>query len=274
MVGDRLEFEVLQQRIHPATSRVEAARRGDASQLRRLRPPRARRRRLHAASVRRAARAAGEALADAAPPIHLTPATTRSRPGAGVVRAVRGRRAGRLVAKPLDGTYEPDKRMMFKIKHARTADCVVAGYRVHTSGPEGIGSLLLGLYTDDGDAAVGRCHRRVPGRPPQGAVHRDAAAGHHVRGPPVGVGQRGVARARRAAANTAAGTSARTCRSCRCDPSGWSRSATSTWRAAGSGTPRNSIAGDPTATRARARTPSSRNRSSYDLADIFGTAPS
>ena len=49
-----------------------------------------------------------------------------------------------VVAKPLDGVYEPDKRVMFKIKHERTADCVVAGYRVHAKDPEGIGSLLLG----------------------------------------------------------------------------------------------------------------------------------
>ena len=59
-----------------------------------------------------------------------------------------------VVAKPLDGTYQPDKRVMFKIKHERTADCVVAGYRVHKSGPDAIGSLLLGLYNDDGDAGV------------------------------------------------------------------------------------------------------------------------
>ena len=59
-----------------------------------------------------------------------------------------------MVAKPLDGTYQPDKRAMFKIKHERTADCVVAGYRVHKSGPDRIGSLLLGLYNDDGDAGV------------------------------------------------------------------------------------------------------------------------
>ena len=47
-----------------------------------------------------------------------------------------------VVAKPLSGTYQPDKRVMFKIKHERTADCVVAGYRVHKSGPDAIGSLL------------------------------------------------------------------------------------------------------------------------------------
>ncbi|HVH24843.1 MAG TPA: ATP-dependent DNA ligase, partial [Pseudonocardia sp.] len=58
-----------------------------------------------------------------------------------------------VVAKPLDGGYLPDKRVMFKIKHQRTADCVVAGYRVHKSGPDSIGSLLLGLYNDEGDLA-------------------------------------------------------------------------------------------------------------------------
>ncbi len=58
-----------------------------------------------------------------------------------------------VVAKPLAGTYQPDKRTMFKIKHQRTADCVVAGYRVHKSGPDSIGSLLLGLYKDSGELA-------------------------------------------------------------------------------------------------------------------------
>jgi len=56
-----------------------------------------------------------------------------------------------VVAKPLEGIYEPDKRVMFKIKHERTADCVVAGYRVHATDVESIGSLLLGLYTDAGE---------------------------------------------------------------------------------------------------------------------------
>jgi ATP-dependent DNA ligase len=58
-----------------------------------------------------------------------------------------------LIAKPADGVYEPDRRVMKKIKHERTADCVVAGYRVHKSGPDRIGSLLLGLYKDDGRLA-------------------------------------------------------------------------------------------------------------------------
>ncbi|WP_156744187.1 ATP-dependent DNA ligase, partial [Mycobacterium sp. 1164985.4] len=58
-----------------------------------------------------------------------------------------------VIAKPLDLTYQPDKRVMFKIKHQRTADCVVGGYRVHKSGEDAIGSLLLGLYRDDGTLA-------------------------------------------------------------------------------------------------------------------------
>ena len=58
-----------------------------------------------------------------------------------------------LVAKPLDGIYEPNKRVMFKIKHERTADCVVAGFRPHKTGDDAIGSLLLGLYKPDGQLA-------------------------------------------------------------------------------------------------------------------------
>ena len=58
-----------------------------------------------------------------------------------------------MIAKPLDGTYQPDKRVMFKIKHVRTADCVVAGYRVHKSEEGAVGSLLLGLYDEGGELA-------------------------------------------------------------------------------------------------------------------------
>ena len=55
-----------------------------------------------------------------------------------------------MIAKPEDGTYQPGKRAMFKIKHARTADCVVAGFRWHKGGADAVGSLLLGLYDDKG----------------------------------------------------------------------------------------------------------------------------
>jgi ATP-dependent DNA ligase len=150
VVGKRLEFEVLQQRIHPASSRVnrlaretpanfvafDILARGDDDYTQR---PFAERRALLV-----------ETLASAKPPIHLTPATTDRAVAQQWFEQFEGAGLDGLVAKPLDGTYEPDKRVMFKIKHARTADCVVAGYRVHARDPEGIGSLLLGLYTDQG----------------------------------------------------------------------------------------------------------------------------
>jgi ATP-dependent DNA ligase len=92
-----------------------------------------------------------EALAPAASPIHLTPATTDRAIAERWFHEFEGAGLDGLIAKPLDVTYQPDKRVMFKIKHERTADCVVAGYRVHKTGGRRIGSLLLGLYNDAGD---------------------------------------------------------------------------------------------------------------------------
>jgi ATP-dependent DNA ligase len=151
IVGKRLDFEVLQQRIHPANSRVQRLARetpasfvgfdllaiGDDNYM--ARPFAERRARL--ADIFSGARA----------PIHLTPATTDRAVAERWFSQFEGAGLDGVVAKPLDGIYEPDRRVMFKVKHARTADCVVAGYRVHAKDPEGIGSLLLGLYTDDGE---------------------------------------------------------------------------------------------------------------------------
>ena len=152
-VGDRLEFEVLQQRIHPAVSRItklarETPARFVAFDLLALddrdftREP---------FEVRRAA--LEQALAGARAPVHLTPATRDAAVAQEWFSQFEGAGLDGVVAKPLNGTYQPDKRTMFKIKHQRTADCVVAGYRVHKSGPDSIGSLLLGLYKDDGTLA-------------------------------------------------------------------------------------------------------------------------
>ena len=85
--------------------------------------------------------------------MHLTPATTDRATASGLVPAVRGGRARRAGRQAAGGVYVEDKRVMFKVKHERTADCVVAGYRVHKSGPDAIGSLLLGLYTAEGNLA-------------------------------------------------------------------------------------------------------------------------
>src|SRR6476646_22060 len=153
VIGDRLEFEVLQQRIHPAASRVrllsqETPARFIAFDLLALdetdytqQPFEERRAALE------------QALADVAPPIHLTPATRNHDLAVLWFSQFEGAGLDGVVAKPLAGTYQPDKRTMFKIKHQRTADCVVAGYRVHKSGPDSIGSLLLGLYKDSGELA-------------------------------------------------------------------------------------------------------------------------
>jgi ATP-dependent DNA ligase len=145
-----LDFEALQQRIHPALSRVtllsnqtpasfiafDLLALGDED-LTGL-PFAQRRRRLE------------EALSQAQAPVHLTPATTDRDTAQRWFTEFEGAGLDGVVAKPLDITYQPDKRVMFKIKHERTADCVVAGYRVHKTGDDAIGSLMLGLYTDAG----------------------------------------------------------------------------------------------------------------------------
>jgi len=148
-----LDFEALQQRIHPADSRVrmlaeQTPARFIAFDLLALgeddytgRP----------FGQRRAALV--DALAGCGPSFHVTPATTDLATAQRWFSEFEGAGLDGVVAKPVDITYQPDKRVMFKIKHERTADCVVAGYRVHKSGDDAIGSLLLGLYKDDGTLA-------------------------------------------------------------------------------------------------------------------------
>jgi ATP-dependent DNA ligase len=149
VAGDRLDFDALQQRIHPAESRVrllagqtpasfvafDVLALGDEDLMRT--PFGDRRARLV------------DALAGAQAPVHVTPATADLAEARDWFARFEGAGLDGVVAKPLDGTYQPDKRTMFKVKHARTADCVVAGFRWHKSGPV-VGSLLLGLWTDDG----------------------------------------------------------------------------------------------------------------------------
>jgi ATP-dependent DNA ligase len=151
--GRKLDFEALLQRIHPAASRVkllaeQTPARFVAFDLLALgdtdytgRPFAERRPVLE------------EALAAVRAPLHVTPATTDRELAGRWFAQFEGAGLDGLIAKPLDGTYEPDRRVMFKVKHERTADCVVAGYRTHKSSEEAIGSLLLGLYTGDGRLA-------------------------------------------------------------------------------------------------------------------------
>jgi ATP-dependent DNA ligase len=145
----RLDWESLSQRVHPAASRIkllaeqtpshfigfDALAVGDRSLLKE--PFRMRR----------------EALAEAITEkqwCHVTRTTEDPRLGAQWLDTFEGAGLDGVIAKRLDGPYLPGKREMVKVKHARDADCVVMGYRIHKSG-EGIGSLLLGLYRDDGE---------------------------------------------------------------------------------------------------------------------------
>jgi len=146
-----LQFEALLLRIHPAESRVRMlAEQSPASfvawdllalgdlDLRQV-PQGERRTRLEAV------------LGDARPPIHLTPATTDVALAADWFDRFEGAGLDGVVAKRLEGTYQPGKRAMIKVKHQRTADCAVAGFRWHKNGPgTHIGSLLLGLFDDAG----------------------------------------------------------------------------------------------------------------------------
>ena len=148
-----LDFEALQQRIHPAASRVRMlAEQTPASfvafDLLALgdedltgRPFQERRTLLE------------RALSDAKPPVHVTPMTGDTDTARRWFAQFEGAGLDGLIAKAPDLTYQPDKRVMTKIKHKRTADCVVAGYRPHKTGDDKIGSLLLGLY-DDRDVLV------------------------------------------------------------------------------------------------------------------------
>jgi ATP-dependent DNA ligase len=152
-VGDRLEFETLQERIHPADSRVRMLAEktpasyvafdllaiGDEDLMKE--PFEVRRARLEAE------------LAGVAPPIHVTRTTTDPAVAEEWFRHFEGAGLDGVVAKPTGAPYQPNARTMLKIKHERTADVVVAGYRLHkTSTPETplLGSLLLGLYDGSG----------------------------------------------------------------------------------------------------------------------------
>jgi len=144
-----LDFDLLNQRIHPAESRVTKLSKetpasfvafdliaiGDTDL--RKEPLSERRLRLE------------EALAAARPPVHLTPMTTDRDVAVDWFTRFEGAGLDGVVAKPLDGIYAENKRVLWKVKHKRTADAVVGGFRVHKDG-EGVGSMLLGLYDETG----------------------------------------------------------------------------------------------------------------------------
>jgi ATP-dependent DNA ligase len=158
-LGDTLDFEALQLRLHPAASRVKKlAGEMPASVVffdllcenshdMRATPFVERRARLE------------RLLADADAPLHVTPATRDRAIATDWFRRFEGAGLDGVMAKPETGIYEPNKRVMFKVKHERDCDCVVAGFRWHKNAKgTAIGSLLLGLYNDAGSLEhVGVC---------------------------------------------------------------------------------------------------------------------
>ena len=146
-----LDFDALQLRLHPAASRVKLLSQQTPSSVvffdllcrddRDLQgePFEIRRRELESV------------IASAPPPIHLTPATTDRSVASDWFRRFEGAGLDGVMAKPVAGTYEPNKRVMLKVKHERDCDCVVAGFRWYKKGDRTlIGSLLLGLFDDSG----------------------------------------------------------------------------------------------------------------------------
>jgi len=146
-----LDLDALQLRLHPAASRVKLLSQQTPSSVvffdllcrddRDLR--------VESFEIRR--RELELLLSSAPPPIHLTPATTDRSVASDWFRRFEGAGLDGVMAKPVAGTYEPNKRVMLKVKHERDCDCVVAGFRWYKKGDRTlIGSLLLGLFDDAG----------------------------------------------------------------------------------------------------------------------------
>ena len=149
--NNELDFDLLQLRLHPAASRVKLLSQqtpasfvffdllceGDLD----LRSETFERRRKRLESL----------LSAAKPPIHITPATSERDKAEDWFRRFEGAGFDGVIAKPTSGVYEPNKRVMIKVKHERDCDCVVAGFRWHRKGDRTlVGSLLLGLYDNAG----------------------------------------------------------------------------------------------------------------------------
>jgi ATP-dependent DNA ligase len=146
-----LDFDRLQLRLHPAASRVAKLAKETPSSFVAFDVLAAGGRDVREQPQRERRRILEQLLGGAAPPIHLTPVTRDRAQAAEWLDHFEGAGLDGVIAKAEDAIYEPGKRAMLKIKHARTADCVVAGFRWHKNGKnELVGSLLLGLFDDRG----------------------------------------------------------------------------------------------------------------------------
>jgi ATP-dependent DNA ligase len=146
-----LKFDLLQMRLHPAASRVAKLSKETPASFVAFDLLAAGGRDLRSTPLDDRRAALEQLLRTIGPPVHLTPMTRDRAVAADWLARFEGAGLDGVMAKPATGRYEPGKRVMFKIKHARTADCVVAGFRWHKGGKdERVGSLLLGLYDDTG----------------------------------------------------------------------------------------------------------------------------
>ena len=154
-----LDFDALQMRLHPAASRVAKLAKETPSAFVAFDLLAVDGRDVRAEPQRQRRVLLERLLAGVKPPIYVTPMTRDSAVAAEWLSQFEGAGLDGVIAKPEHGIYEPGKRAMFKIKHARTADCVVAGFRWHKTGKNTlVGSLLLGLYDDKRQAAACRRH--------------------------------------------------------------------------------------------------------------------
>lgn len=191
-----LDFDALQLRLHPAASRVEMLARESPASFVAFdlleekgnnvmgQAQRDRRERLEAL------------LAQARPPLHLTPMTRERALALDWLERFEGAGLDGVIAKPADLAYQPGKRALIKVKHVRTAECVVVGFRRHKASDEAVGSLLLGLYDDRGalhhvgvtsaftmarrrellmELGPLRTHERHPGSPSRWNAGKDAS---------------------------------------------------------------------------------------------------
>jgi ATP-dependent DNA ligase len=145
-----LDFDALQLRLHPAASRVGKLARETPSSFVAFDVLAIGRDDLRATSQAERRAVLEKLLARVEPPVYLTPVTRDRHLARDWLTRFEGAGLDGVIAKPATAVYSPGKRAMIKVKHARTADCVVAGFRWHKSGTDAVGSLLLGLYDDSG----------------------------------------------------------------------------------------------------------------------------
>lgn len=179
-----LDFDALQLRLHPAASRVEKLAHETPSSFVAFDILARGRRSLMAEPQAKRRAALEKLLRGARQPLHITPMTRDHAVALDWLTRFEGAGLDGVVAKLQSGTYLPGKRAMVKIKHVRTADCVVAGFRWHKSGKDAVGSLLLGLYDDarvlqhvgvTSSFTMAMRRQLAKGLAP---LHRNAASGH------------------------------------------------------------------------------------------------